>query len=86
MQTVDAVYTGGVFQPEQTVALEEGARVVLRVEVPAKNDRTLITPDPPIDTGEQPAPFDLPMTVEPVRVRAKQGTELLPDPPLTMEA
>ena len=85
MQTVDAVYKGGVFKPEQAVALKEGAHVVLRVEA-SKRNNIPITPDSPTDTGERPAPFDLPMTAEPVSVRATQGEELLPDPPLQAEA
>ena len=39
-------------------------------------------PDPPFLTEEMPAPCDLPLPGEKVRVKARNGSPRLPDPPL----
>lgn len=85
MQTIDAVYQGGVFMPKQSVDLKEGAHVVLLVELSVNSQSIPIIPDPPYESCEMPAPFELPLASEPVRVRAGQGSDLLPDPSLGTE-
>jgi hypothetical protein len=91
MSTVQAVFQNGVFTPEAAVNLEEGTRVLLRVEaVKAPTTASHVTPspflpDPPLEAEDQLAPYDLPMPTNGVKVKARDVKERLPDPPVLVE-
>ena len=84
MQTIHAIWKGGVFTPEAPVDLVEGIRVAMEITATdaVRKIRTMDSaplPDPPIESEARPAPFDLPMPTRGEMVKAHDQDVLLPE-------
>jgi hypothetical protein len=70
MRTIHAVWKNGVFKPDGSIDLADGARVEMQVTAIAssmaapKRASPLPLPDPPFESEACSAPFDLPMPAD----------------------
>ena len=78
LETIDAIYEGGVLKLLNPTYFKEGDKVRLFIDQPNDLNRSLRLPDPPLEDESDAAPFDLPRNPGKC-TDSHLGTKRLPD-------